>query len=115
MRVKISELEDFQGTTPQAARQLYHLIAPVLARGEPVVLDFEGVRSCSTSFFTSSVGLLIEEDKENRLPELLSYENLPEMGRVALGLATDHAIRRRENPRWAAAHDEAVRKWSEIG
>src|SRR5438552_3357664 len=101
MRVKISDLFGFQAATGQAGYQLYTQIEPVLARGEPVVLDFEGVRYFATIFFTSSVGLLIEADTENRLPDLLRYENLPEMGQTALDLATETAIRRRENPRWA--------------
>lgn len=110
MRVKVSEIDNFQATTPQAGLKLYTLIEPALAGGEPVELDFDGVRHFSTAFFGSSIGILVEADIENRLPALLHYENLPPLGQTALHLATEYATRRRENPRWGTALDESMRK-----
>jgi hypothetical protein len=113
MRVQMSELFGKQAATGQDGLRLNELIEPVLARGEAVVLDYEGMDRFTTVFFTSSIGLLIEKDTPNRLPELLQHENLPHMGQLALSLATDNAIRRRENPRWAQAQDEVMRRWGE--
>ena len=112
MRVKVSDIDGFQASTPQAGERLYALIAPVLARGEEVFLDFEGVKHCSVPFFNASIGVLIEADAEERLPALLRYENLSPLGQGIVESVTEYATRRRENPRWAAGMDEAVRKWS---
>jgi hypothetical protein len=113
MRVKVSDIDGIHATTYQAGQKLYTLIAPVLARGEPVELDFEGVRHFSPLFFNASIGILVEADKENRLPERLRVVNLPPLGQDALDSVIDYAIRCRDNPRWAEAMDQAVRKWSQ--
>ena len=110
MRVKVSEIDGGHASTPQAGLRLHALIEPALARGEPVVLDFEGVKYCSVPFFSASVGILVEADAEGRLPALLSYESLSPMGQSAVDSVTEYAIRRRENPRWAAAMDEVAKK-----
>src|SRR3954454_13171626 len=101
MRVKVKEIDGGFASTPQAGEKLYALIAPVLARGEEVTLDFEGVKHCSVPFFNASIGVLIEADAEGRLPALLHYENLPPLGQGIVDDVTEYAIRRRENPRWA--------------
>lgn len=110
MRVKVSEIDNGHASTGVAGLRLYHLIKPVLDKGEEVVLDFEQVKHCAAPFLSASVGNLIEEDKEERLPRLLRYENLtPQWQRTVDGVK-DRAVRRRENPRWAAGWDEAYRK-----
>jgi hypothetical protein len=111
MRVKVREIDNGHASTPQAGLRLYALIEPVLARGEPVILDFEGVKHCSTAFFSASVGILIEADREDRLPELLRYENLAPRCQPALELASDFAVRCRQSPAGAAAVDEFVRQY----
>lgn len=111
MRVKVSEIDNGHASTPQAGLRLQALIEPVLARGEPVVLDFEGVKHCSTAFFNASIANLIEADKDDRLPELLTYENLSPNGQIALGMAARAGKRRRENPAGADAMDEFARKY----
>jgi hypothetical protein len=63
MRVLVREIDEGHASTPQAGLHLYALIEPVLARGEEVILDFEGVKHCSTAFFTASVAILIEADE----------------------------------------------------
>jgi hypothetical protein len=113
VRVKVSEIDGGHASTPQAGLRLYALIEPMLARGESVVLDFEGVKHFSTAFFSASIGRLAEADVAKRLPDLLHCENLPATGQTALDLATGFAIRCRENPRWAAAADEVAREWAE--
>src|SRR4051794_13864243 len=103
MRVKVSEIDGIHAYTPQAGIRLRELIEPALAVGEEVTLDFEGVKHYSAAFFCASIGALIEADKAGRTPQLLRYENLLPRGQSALESATDFAIRRRDNPKWAAA------------
>ena len=38
--------------------RVFNSVQPMLAKGEPVELDFEGLRHASTTFFHSSVGEL---------------------------------------------------------
>lgn len=115
MRVKVSglDIDASSAYTFEAAQKLYALIEPVLARGEPVELDFEGVEHFSAVFFNYSIGWLVEKDTANRLPELLRVENLHPLGQTALDSVTENAIRCRENPRWREAAYEAARKMSE--
>jgi hypothetical protein len=113
MHVKVSNIEGSSAYTAQAGQQLRALIEPVLARGEPVELDFEGVKHFSAAFFASSIGALVEADRTNRVTELVRVCNLMPLGKGTLDLVIANAIRRRENPRWAEAMDQAVRKWSQ--
>src|SRR4051794_23410319 len=112
-RVKVSDVVGNQASTHQAGQRLHDLIEPALARGEPVELDFAGVRHFSALFFNASIGALIEGDGQDRLPPLLRYENLPPLARGALESVVEYAVRRRTDPRWAAAMDQAVAKWSQ--
>src|SRR5262245_20871939 len=99
MRVNVSDIDGVHASTPQAGQRLYALIEPVLARGEPVVLDFAGVQHFSAPFFNSSIGPLVEADSANRLPQLLRIENLPPLGQGVLDSVIENGIRMRENPR----------------
>jgi hypothetical protein len=110
MRVKVVDVDGTQASTPQGGEKLYALIAPVLATGETVTLDFEGVKHCSVPFFTASIGVLVEADAEGRLPALLHYENLPPLGQGIVDDVTEYAIRRRENPKWAQGMDESAKR-----
>jgi hypothetical protein len=113
MRVQVSEIDGSYASTPEAGQRLLALIEPVLARGEPVELDFEGVRYFSVPFFCASIFVLVKGDTGNRLSGLLRYENLLPQGQSALESTIDYAIRCRDNPRWAEGLYEAARKFSE--
>jgi hypothetical protein len=113
MRVKVSDVDGIHASTPQAGARLYAIIESALARGEVVPLDFEGVKHFAPGFFNCSIGVLIEQDTENRLTGLLRYENLPPLGQSSLESVVEYATRRREDPRWAAAMEAVVRKRSE--
>jgi hypothetical protein len=111
MRVKVIEMiDDGCASTSEAGVRLYRLIEPVLARGEEVVVDFDGVKHCAAVFFSASLASFVRHDEGPRLPPLLRYENLDPQWQPALQLAIDVAARRRDDPRWAAAYAEAARK-----
>jgi hypothetical protein len=112
MRVKVSEVTGPYADSYEGGLRLADVIAPVLARGEEVVLDFDGVKEYFGAYFDCAIGRLIVQDADDRLPGLLRYENLSPVGRLVLEGVTEHAIRRRENPRWATGYDEAVQKRS---
>jgi hypothetical protein len=114
MYVKVSEIDGGFASTPQAGERLYNLIAPVLARGEEVVLDFEGVRYTAVPFFMASIQPLIEADREERLSKLLRYENLnlTPFGQSDVEAVTEFAVRCRD-PRVKAAYAAAAQKLAE--
>jgi hypothetical protein len=114
MRVKVKEIDGGFASTPQAGERLYALIAPVLEKGEEVILDFEGVRDTAVPFFIASIGPLIEADREERLPKLLRYENLnlTPFGRSDVESVTEFAVRCRD-PRVKAAYAAAAQKLAE--
>src|SRR5258708_1743839 len=98
MRVKVRDVTGEYADSYEGGLRLADVIAPVLARGEEVVLDFEGVKDCFGAYFDCAIGRLIVQDAEDRLPKLLRYENLSPRGQTILEAVTEHAIRRRENP-----------------
>jgi hypothetical protein len=112
MRVKVSEIDNGFASTWEAGERLHAMIAPALARGEEVVLDFEGVRGYSVPFFATSIEPFIEADLEGRLPKLLRYENIPPHALGAIESVTEFAIRCRD-PRLKEAYGRAAEKFAE--
>src|SRR6476660_6968636 len=113
MRVKVNDIDGATFAAPKAAERLRELIEPVLARGEEVVLDFEGIKRFSPGFFSDFLHHLIVADAQKRVPDLLRYENLPQIGQMALISATDFAVRCRDIPGWAEAAGKAAEKFAE--
>jgi hypothetical protein len=113
MRVKVTDVEGGVWATMQAGERLRELIAPALARGEEVELDFEGVRHYSAAFFADVFHELIRADVEDRLPQLVRFENLPQHGQDAFDAMRLWAVRWRENPKAAAAAAEVAMKFFE--
>jgi hypothetical protein len=113
MRVKVNDIAGIHASTPEAGERLLALLQPLLARGEPVELDFAGVLHFSVPFFVASIFVLVKEDTENRLSGLLRYENLLPQGRSALDSTIDYAVRCRQDPRWAEGMYQAARQFSE--
>ena len=113
MRVKVMEIDGGFASTWEAGERLYALIAPALARGEEVILDFEGVRGFSVPFFAASIEVLIDADKEERLPALLRYENISAVGQSTVDSVSEFATRCRDNPRLKDGYYEAARKLAE--
>src|SRR4051812_17139332 len=98
MRVNVSELAGELPCIWEDGERVHEVIAPVLERGEAVVLDFNGVKDVGGAFFAGAIGRLVERDAANRLPELLRYENLSPRDRGVLDAIIAHWTRRREIP-----------------
>lgn len=114
MYVRVSDIDTpGLGASPEAGMKLKELIEPALARGEQVELDFEGLRFFAIGFFVFSIGKLVETDTADRVPALLRYLNLNEAGQSYVKSAVEFAIRRRDNPRWAAGAGAAAEKMAE--
>jgi hypothetical protein len=114
MRVHLfSQIDGVHASTSQAGQKLYELIEPAVSRGEEVVLDFDGVKYFAPGFFNWAVGRFIEKDFDGKLSRLIRYENLPPLGESSLESVVEYATLRRENPRWAAAMEAAVRRRSD--
>ena len=111
MRVKVNDIEGATFAGMEAGQRLREMIAPALARGEEVVLDFEGIQYYSPAFFADVFHDLIRADVEDRLPQLVRFENLPPHGQGAFDDMRLWAVRWRENPKAAAAAAEVAAKF----
>ncbi len=110
MRVMVKEIEGGQAATMQAGQQVFDLVAPAIERGEPVVLDFDGVWFNAGMFFHCSIGWLMEKFPDDSVARLVSYENLPPRAQGNLEWAIEKALWRRANPEQAAAMDRNIRR-----
>jgi hypothetical protein len=60
-----SEIDGVHASTVQAGQKLYEFIEPAVARGEEVVLDFEGAEHFAPSFFNYTIGRFVERDADD--------------------------------------------------
>jgi hypothetical protein len=113
MRVRVRDAVGERASTARAGWRLVEVLEPILAGGEPVVLDFADLRTVAAVFFCHSIAILVEKDKEERLPQLLSWENMTPLDEEILGRVVADAVRARKDPRWAAARVKAALKLAE--
>jgi len=87
---------------------LYALIEPFWRAGEPVILDFRGVKHWFDGVL-QRLGQYLDRGRQGEsLPELLRYENLAHRWGPALELASDFAIR------WPAVFQRRCGVWDEF-
>jgi hypothetical protein len=76
MRVKISEFTGPNAMTLEQGDKVFEVIEPVIAKGEPVELDFEGVTHVMPPFLNAAIGRLIPIAQPDQLDTLLRATNL---------------------------------------
>jgi hypothetical protein len=110
MRIMVRDVVGEYATTPEEGQRVYDVIAPVLAKGEQVELDFEGIRRCAAPFCSFGIGRLIQDHTPEQLNELLHVENLGPPGADILALAIENADRYYRRPGYREAMDRAWAK-----
>src|SRR5437870_5171543 len=90
MRLPIREICTF-ALTQEDGQTVFDQIAPALRTGEPVELDFKGVRVFASSFFNASLGQLLRDFKREDLRRLLKLENLTAEGQDVARQVIDNA------------------------
>ncbi|MBV6441134.1 MAG: DUF4325 domain-containing protein [Haliscomenobacteraceae bacterium CHB4] len=80
MKKNLLHILDIIGTPnallPEYGARIFKVARPLLAKGEPVELDFGGLRHASTTFFHSSIGelYLAFPDKFERLVSAINMD-----------------------------------------
>jgi len=67
MQIEVRERSGENAITRELGLEIYSSIQPVLARGEPVCLDFAGVKVFASPFLNAAIGQLL---KDKSLPTL---------------------------------------------
>ena len=113
MRVVVLEIVNGREKHSVEAQKLHDLIVPVLARGEEVELDFEGVRFISAPFLTISIGQLLKDHPLGRLKSLLRVEHLHPVYADLLESVIERSSRYYTEPRYREAVDRSLAKMFE--
>jgi len=71
--------------------KLHDMIIGELKNGNPVTLDFEGVKQFASPFFNLSIGRIMTEISEAAFRKLLFLENLDETGKYVVGQVISNA------------------------
>jgi hypothetical protein len=110
MRVLVRDIVGEFAMTPDEGQQVYDVIAPLLAKGERVELDFEGIRRCAAPFCSFAIGRLVQDHVPEQLNDLLRVQNLLPPGSDILSLAIENAERYYRRPGYREAMDTAWAK-----
>lgn len=63
-------------TTEEPGQKLYEIIHPCLLRGEPVELDFTGVKVFASPFMNFAFGQLLKDISPEKLNQLIEFTSL---------------------------------------
>ena len=91
MKVTIRESVGPRCIIKEDGQRVYDAIHPVLKRGEPVTLDFQGVTQFASPFFNFAVGQLLRDIDVESVKRLLQIENLVPDGRRVVDRVIENA------------------------
>jgi hypothetical protein len=77
--------------TQQAGQQIYDKVHPQLQAGQPVELDFTGVKRFLSVFFNYAIGQLLRDIDSNTLDRLLTVSNLTPVGQQTYDRVLENA------------------------
>ncbi len=86
--------------------KVYNLIYPELVAGNPVELDFAGVRFFASPFFNAAFGRLLKDLASEELDRLLKVSNMNPVGRNTLKLVIKDSEQYYRDPVYRKAVDE---------
>jgi hypothetical protein len=105
MRIVVREVIKQPGDPFEEGQKVYELISPVLARGEEMEVDFEGVQFMSALFLSAAIGQLLKDHALERVKALLRVKNLDELYRDDVDVVIERASLYCTNPRYREAMD----------
>lgn len=112
MKLNIYELFGENCMSQQAGQQLYEKIHPALQTGQPVELDFAGVKRFLSVFFNFAIGQLLKDIDPDALDRLLTVSNLTPVGQQTYDGVLENAKRYYSDPDYRHAVDEMVEEQS---
>lgn len=112
MKLNVYELFGENCMSQQAGQQLHEKIHPALQAGQPVELDFAGVKRFLSVFFNFAIGQLLKDIDPDTLDRLLTVSNLRSVGQQTYDRVMENAKRYYSEPPYRQAVDEMVKEQS---
>jgi hypothetical protein len=94
-------------------RSYHDLISPILARGEEVELDFEGLRYVDTPLLNAAIGQLLKDHPLERVRSLLRVQGLDDLYCRILERVIEKSHRYYTEPRYREAVDRILARMFE--
>lgn len=91
MKLNIYESFGENCMTQEAGQQLYEEIYPALRSGQPVALDFAGVKRFLSVFFNFAISQLLRDIDPDTLDCLLTVSNLSPVGQQTYDRVLENA------------------------
>jgi hypothetical protein len=113
MRIVVREVTDERRDMFEEGQKLHDLISPILARGEEVELDFEGIRYVEVHFLNVAVGQLLKDHPLERVRSLLHFQNMNPLARDTVEIVIEKSSRYYTEPKYREAVDRALARMFE--
>jgi len=113
MTVKVHDIVGENAITLEDGQAVYDLIAPKLASGQQVAVDFRGVQVFASPFFNAAFGQLLRDAKAADLNRLLTISHLIPTGLDVLRRVIENAKQYYSSPDYRAAQEQVLREISE--
>jgi hypothetical protein len=114
MRIVVREVIKEPGRSFEEGQKVHDLISPILARGEEVEVDFEGLRYIiDVPFLNASIGQLLRDHPLERVKSLLRVQNLSDLDRRILERLIEKCSRYFTEPRYREAVDRSLARMFE--
>jgi len=112
MKLNIHESFGENCMSQQAGQRLYEKIHLVLQAGQPVELDFAGVKRFLSVFFNFAIGQLLRDIDLDMLDRCLTISNLTSVGQQTYDSVMESAKRYYSDSSYRQAVDEMVKEQS---
>lgn len=91
MKILMKDIFGIRCIALSDGQKLHDLIIGELKNGNPVDLDFEGIKQFASPFFNLSIGQIMTEISEGEFRRLLTLENLDDTGKFVVGQVISNA------------------------
>jgi hypothetical protein len=112
MRYTVNEITGPFAIAPDNGQKLYDQIHPVLLSGEPVELDFDGIKVYASAFFNFAVGQLLKDLSSDALNSQLSIIGLDANAQNILRRVIDNAKRYYSEPTYQQAVNSVMEEYA---
>jgi hypothetical protein len=92
MKFLIVEIIGKTAISRESGQKVKDVIDPVIASGEQICLDFEGVNIYASPFFNAAIATYLGDMDVNKMKEKFSFINLTNVGRSLLNQVIHNAI-----------------------
>ena len=112
MTYKIYNIVGEYAITVDGGQKVYDQIYPELVAGNPVELDFTGVKVFASPFFNFAIGQLLKDIAADNLNRLLSFNFLNDNGQNLLERVIANAKHYYSDPHYQKAVDAVLEEYA---